>query len=209
MLKSVVIALLAGSAALAALLAIAQSPFAPSRFEFGLFREYEGDLFEWPHPLLIGDDGRRYLLVVAGKHGAAERVRGFDGKRVRLRGSLIERGSDRMLEIDSVEATGPAARRRQQPLEVAKVRLTGEIVDSKCFLGVMNPGQGKVHRDCAVRCISGGIPAALFALDERGKGRLLLLTGIPKDELLPMIGERVTIAGALLRDGPQWILRRE
>jgi hypothetical protein len=27
--------------------------------------------------------------------------------------------------------------------------LTGEIVDSKCYLGVMNPGQGKVHRDCA------------------------------------------------------------
>ena len=36
--------------------------------------------------------------------------------------------------------------------------LIGEIVDSKRYLGVMNPGNGKVHRDCAVRCLSGGIP---------------------------------------------------
>jgi len=35
--------------------------------------------------------------------------------------------------------------------------LVGEIVDSKCFLGVMNPGQLTTHRACAIRCISGGV----------------------------------------------------
>jgi hypothetical protein len=40
--------------------------------------------------------------------------------------------------------------------------LIGEIVDTKCFLGVMNPGEGKVPRECAALCLSGGIPRALL-----------------------------------------------
>jgi hypothetical protein len=32
------------------------------------------------------------------------------------------------------------------------VELTGEIVDSKCFLGVMVPGSGKTHKECASLC---------------------------------------------------------
>ncbi|HBY62215.1 MAG TPA: hypothetical protein DEH78_20535 [Solibacterales bacterium] len=204
-----VAALLAGGVLLAALFVVSQSPFAPSRFEFGVFRDYEGDLIEWPYPALIAADGSRYLLVAAGKHGAGGLVRGLDGRRVTLRGSLIERGPDRMLEIESAPRRGVASSPRPQPVELGRFRLTGEIVDSKCFLGVMNPGQGKVHRDCAVRCISGGIPPALFVAGETGAGRLLLLTGVPVRELLPIVGQRVTIEGTLLRDGPHWILRRE
>ncbi len=61
-------------------------------------------------------------------------------------------------------------------MDLGAVTLTGEIVDTKCHLGVMNPGEGKVHRDCAVRCISGGAPPVSGA-DQEGDTRLLLLTG--------------------------------
>ena len=49
--------------------------------------------------------------------------------------------------------------------ELGEVTIIGEIVDSKCYLGVMNPGRTKVHRDCATRCISGGIPPMLVTAD--------------------------------------------
>jgi hypothetical protein len=51
----------------------------------------------------------------------------------------------------------------------------GEIVDSKCYLGVMNPGERIVHRDCAIRCLSGGIPAMFAYRDAEGHSRLALL----------------------------------
>ena len=57
------------------------------------------------------------------------------------------------------------------------VELTGEIVDSKCFLGVMVPGSGKTHKDCASLCLRGGIPPALYVQDRAGHSSLLLLAG--------------------------------
>jgi hypothetical protein len=48
-------------------------------------------------------------------------------------------------------------------------------VDTKCFLGVMHPATGKVHRVCAVRCLSGGAPPALLVRDEQGNSTALLL----------------------------------
>ena len=47
-------------------------------------------------------------------------------------------------------------------------RLAGELVDTKCYAGAMNPGEGKVHKDCGALCVLGGIPP-LFVM--RGAGR--------------------------------------
>jgi hypothetical protein len=67
----------------------------------------------------------------------------------------------------------------------------------------MNPGEGKVHRDCAARCISGGIPPALIAADRDGGVRFFLLTGrggVPiNKEVLPVVGEPVRLVGTLFR----------
>jgi hypothetical protein len=41
------------------------------------------------------------------------------------------------------------------------VKLTGEIVDSKCFLRVIAPGSGKTHKECASLRLRGGIPPAV------------------------------------------------
>jgi hypothetical protein len=86
--------------------------------------------------------------------------------------------------------------------------LTGEIVDSKCYLGVMNPGRTKVHRDCAARCISGGIPPAFVTTD----GFYLLVGGDGRPlqhEVLGWVGETIQVRGEVLRSGETLILRAE
>lgn len=43
--------------------------------------------------------------------------------------------------------------------------LEDEIIDPKCYFGVI-PGKGKIHRSCAIRCISDGIPPVLATTDK-------------------------------------------
>jgi hypothetical protein len=137
----------------------------------------------------------------------------LENRTVTLRGSLIERGPDRMLEVvtGSVKETGAAAAKGAQTPDLGPVKLTGEIVDSKCYLGVMNPGEGKVHRDCAARCISGGIPPAFIVRDGSGDVRTVLLAGMDgravNRDVLPFVGEPVEITGELLRSGSALVLR--
>jgi hypothetical protein len=91
--------------------------------------------------------------------------------------------------------------------------LRGEIVDSKCHFGVMNPGEGKAHRDCAVRCISGGSPALLRAPDARGEPRYFLLVGPDGKslgrELLDFVAEPVEMRGAVERHDGVYVLRTD
>jgi hypothetical protein len=69
----------------------------------------------------------------------------------------------------------------------------------------MKPAEGKSHRDCAIRCISGGAPAALVARDGAGGAAVLLLVGADGRplgrELLDRGGEPVEAAGEVLRLG--------
>src|SRR5947207_1430913 len=121
--------LLAVALLLAALLVFGQSPFAKSTFEFGESKNHEGQIVEWPYPMLVTTD-TTYLLVNPGKHGASEVVKGLDGKQATLQGTLIERGSQRMLELvpGTLRATGDAVVNRAQS-DLGAVTLTGEIVD--------------------------------------------------------------------------------
>ena len=151
----------------AAVLVFAQQPFTPSRFEFGQTRTFDGQVALTPYPALITATDR-YLLVAPGKHGLANQRPG----RVRLTGSLIERPGNRMIEVFSASTdAGPIT--SGEEVVLGPVSLAGEIADTKCHFGVMNPGSGKVHRDCAVRCISGGIPPGLLVRDrEAPAGRI-------------------------------------
>jgi hypothetical protein len=91
---------------------------------------------------------------------------------------------------DTIEA-GAAAGARNAAIVLGPAELTGEIVDIKCHLGVMNPGSGKVHRDCAVRCLSGGIPPGFLVRDRDGRERTLLLASRSGQPLVPRILSRV------------------
>ena len=53
--------------------------------------------------------------------------------------------------------------------------MKGQIIDPKCYLGVMNPGEGKPHRSCAINCIKGGImPAFVTENDKKVKYYILI-----------------------------------
>ncbi len=214
----IVLGLLAVTAAL--VLLVGQMPFANSAFEYGKVRSFQGTVVARPFPMLLvarpGDVGRqekysRYLLVAPGKHGADDLVAGFDGKQVRLQGQLIYRERGTMVEITpgSIRVTDAAATVPETVHELGTVTLTGEIVDSKCYLGVMNPGQGKVHRDCAARCISGGIPP-IFATSE-GREQFLLVgmdgRALGHDALREFIAEPITIQGKRLEKGSMQLLQ--
>ena len=196
----------------ALLFAAAQHNFADSTFEFGKTKEYRGMIVEEPYPSLVAGAGanaeaneQSFVLVAPGKHGAESLVNGFTGKNVRLRGTLIRREEGQMIEVipDSIAEAAGTKRNEAAARSLGEFTLRGEIVDSKCFLGVMNPGEGKVHRDCAVRCISGGIPPAFVTSDLAGRSKILLLTGengepLKKELYLSRVAQPVEIKGLVL-----------
>jgi hypothetical protein len=202
------------SIVIAVALVIAQAPFAESRFEYGEYRAYEGEVLEWPYPMLLTSNAA-FLLVGAGKFGVSDLVKGHDGERLSLRGSLIARDGQQMLEIESASLRFTPAPTRTPPrfADLGPITLTGEIVDTKCYLGVMNPGNGKVHRECATRCISGGAPPAFLVRDADGETRLLLLVGADGRrlgrEVSDFVAEPITTPGQLSRQGTSLILKAE
>src|SRR5216684_4511018 len=214
----IVLGLLAVTTSL--VLVVGQMPFASSAFEYGKLRSFEGAVVTRPFPtLLVGRPGKigqqdkysRYLLVAPGKHGADDLVATFDGKQVRLQGQLIYREGVTMVEIApgsiAVIDTEPAVQATTRDL--GTVTVTGEIVDSKCYLGVMNPGQGKVHRDCAARCLSGGIPPIFVTAD--GQETFLLVGpdggAVGRDALREFVAEPITIRGEWLQRGASQLLK--
>ncbi len=120
------------------------------------------------------------LLVRQGKHSANQFAARFDRQRVVIDGHKINRGGWSMLEIaaeESIQKENSApldeATARLQALSairpLGKISLKGEIVDSKCFLGVMKPGAGTIHKACAEVCLLGGIPPMLVAKDAQNQ----------------------------------------
>jgi len=223
-LRRLVLLLLLLVAGVAAALTASQGPFPPSVYEFGVQRQFVGWLSLEPVPSLYAripghvaaePDAREmcgslysvYPLTRAGtKLGARDLAREWHGRLVRLRASLIHLDGRVMLDLfpDSIVALDEAsARPAGQTVDLGVHTLVGEVVDTKCHLGLMNPATGKVHRACAARCISGGIPPALRLEDAAGRRALLLLVG--RDgrslgrEVLPWVGEPVGVTGRVVR----------
>jgi hypothetical protein len=212
-MRRVVLGLAILCVAAAAILIAGQLPFAPAAFEFQQYRDFRGTLLTQPYTALaIPGEGLPWLLVGPGKHGPGD-LHEFDGREVQLRGERIfrgyDRGPDHMIELmpGSLHAVGAGASPGPS-VDLGPVQFTGEIVDSKCYFGVMNPGNGKVHRDCAVRCLSGGIPPAFLVRDTAGRTETLLLANW-KRELLRHIAEPVTLRGRLMRSSGRLTLSLE
>jgi nitrite reductase/ring-hydroxylating ferredoxin subunit/DMSO/TMAO reductase YedYZ heme-binding membrane subunit len=228
-LGRVVVAVGSAVVGIGVVLGAAQGPLGRGTFEYGETSELEGLLRLSPLPLLWTSssspsslDGAREAteagirvvpLVGPGKHGVSQEVRSLAGLNVRLSGSWIRRGGVEMLEVAGAEPVEAGAVAAGEGLPLGRRRLVGEVVDSKCFLGVMNPGEGKAHRDCAVRCISGGSPAALVARAPDGSRYVLLLVtpeGRPLGpELLDRVAEPVAVDGEVVRLGDLALLVTE
>ncbi len=163
-----------------------------------------------PYPLLwlpadeAHPSGRAVLLVAEGKFGAARRIAQFAGRWVRVRGTLLVRDGRALFEL----ASEPNAVEDLEQFAVkspfvsqgaGQVRVRGEIIDPKCYLGAMKPGGGKTHKACAALCIRGGIPPMLLSIDPEGRPQYYLLTG-PNDEplheqLAPFAGDLIAASG--------------
>lgn len=220
--------LVIGSAALA----FSQKLIGRSVFEWGKIKEFTGTLNASPVPHLVVTNAntmRSYYLVRPWKFGFEPKLaEQFDRQHVRLRGTLIYRDDQAMIEVerDSVSLEGRVTRPDQNKemgtrgtrpsndvVSLGERTFVGEIVDSKCFLGVMNPGQLKPHRACAARCISGGVPPVLLVRETNGTARYLLLLsreGKPVNrDVLELVAEPVRITGELVREEDMLVLRSD
>jgi len=207
-------------------LAVSQRMIGTSVFEWGTLKSFSGVLQISPYPhLLVPRPGNvegqsrfsTYYLVAPWKFGLDRTaIAAFDGKTVSLKGTLIYRGNQTMIEVvpDSIQLTNTASTIASPPVvSLGQQTLVGEIVDSKCFLGVMNPGQLTPHRACAIRCISGGVPPVLLVRQKNGPAVYLLLVsteGKPVNkQVLDLVAEPVEITGEVERQGELLILRAD
>lgn len=142
------------------------------------------------------------LLVEAGKHGV-HRAAPFDQQFVLVRGYRLSRDGREMIELaDAPDAIAPAIGTpwpNWQPTFTGPLTLRGEIVDSKCYLGAMKPGDGKTHKACATLCVRGGIPPMLATLAPDGTLHYTIIARShlepAGEEILPYVGDEVVVQG--------------
>jgi hypothetical protein len=126
---------------------------------------------------------------------------------------LIERDGVAMLQVveGGVETTRPhEAPHTSAAVPIRAATVTGELVDSKCHLGVMKPGEGPLHRDCAVRCLLGAVPPMIVVRAGNGAPQRLPLLdrhGRPFfSDFSSLAGRPLKIRGTLFAQGPRTFL---
>ena len=144
-----------------------------------------------PRPDGAGESAySRVLLASTRKLAPPASVLDKSGAWVTLRGALFSNGSltvmntSRATVLDEPLSSQPVP---TEPNVLGTFTLRGEIIDAKCFSGVMKPGAGKTHLGCAVRCISGGVPAMFHTRNAQGQELDLLLV----DEKGNAVNDRV------------------
>jgi hypothetical protein len=198
----------------AAIIALEQKQFSSANFEYGLVTVLDGYLFTKPVPHLqvpLGKDisntelYQTILLVGSGKAGASDFIfsqsasdKKMEGVKVRLTGSLIYGHGKTLLQVEeasTLEYLEGKLAARSVAAEQEEISVSGEIVDPKCFFGVMKPGEGKSHRSCAIRCIAGGIPP-VFKSDSSGYFLLVNENNeAVSSEIVNIVGDHISLTG--------------
>ena len=182
----------------------------------GLFRARPAPIL-WVYDAGQPTHARGILLVQGGKFGLSERLlEELDDHTLRVGGTLLERSELSMLELAAPPLEHTMEDAQLAPLvdlvEVPRghVRLRGELVDSKCWLGRMRPGVGRTHRACAQQCVAGGIPPIFVTRDAQGEevGYVLAnLSDSTLNSILPLLADSVEAEGELFSVGSLWMLR--
>lgn len=164
-----------------------------------------------PYPMLLPEDGSAgVLLVGVGKVGPPQAVLDLVGQSAQLTGYPLERDGLAMLEVQEAKPATQAASTPRPTTDQGVHAIATEILDGKCFLGAMKPGDGPGHRACAILCVTGGIPPMIAWHDATGHAHHALLTG-PDGGPMPeahrsRIAQPVVVRGRLTaRDGWLWI----
>ena len=192
------------------------------------FREYEGLLLDKPVPhLMIPRQGNtssdnaysRYVLAGTRKTSVDPKILEFAGNWVKLKGLPVFRDGMTLLAVSAKATPEIIEPPQNQSLSIPQGKtlgnytLAGEIVDTKCYLGVMKPGQLKVHRDCAIRCISGGVPPSLRVVDASGNLEYFLLVDSDSkavnSRILDIIADPVAVTGEVVQYGDLFVLKAD
>ncbi len=156
------------------------------------------------------------LLVEEGKHGAKARVQALDGQTVQVTGTLLHRDGRRMLELLAGDAGLQRAELATQlpnktVQHLGKVSLVGEIIDPKCFLGAMKPGNGTTHKGCAILCLKGGVPPMFVTQNADSTITYHLLVNAAGGPLDPStfnkVGDVIRLKGELERWDDLFVLK--
>ncbi len=158
-------------------LASAQKSSATASWDTSQTETIQGLIQVAPYPVLHTVDPQNpeetqsILLVQQGKYSADAAALPFHNQFVTVKGFPIRHGGWTMLEItgesdiqlmtESDASNLATFSEEVKPTSLGSVSLSGEIIDSKCYLGVMKPGEGPVHRACAEVCLLGGMPPML------------------------------------------------
>lgn len=169
-------------------LAVSQPETERGHYEYGKTYTVDGVYYATPVPTLhvtppltetSESTGYNIILVGNGKFGVPPVWDSFHGKHVSLTGSAAYRREMLLLEVDRnappvLLGEPESYQLRPESEVVGSVRMVGELVDTKCFLGVMRPATGKTHRACAIRCLSGGVPPGILVRTRLGYVEVLL-----------------------------------
>lgn len=219
-LKKKSILLLALAVVLGAAVPIFQNTVSGGRILFGKIQDFEGVLIAEPVPMLVLAEKENFtgqsifILTKQLKNGFdRDLANQHNLSVVRMKGTLLHDGTTAMIEMvdGTFEALGKKVTAKFPPaVPLGNKTLKGEIVDAKCYLGMMNPGVLKGHRACAINCIRGGIPPLFLIRSEDGQTNRLIMTG-PNGEaineaILDYVAEPIEIQGDVSQCGEYLII---
>lgn len=210
----------------ALLFSFSQKHFKNSTFELTGTTKITGIYHESPYPMLrvevAKNTFKNILLLGFGKSSAnlyLEKIKkeivNLNGKKISIEGNLIYYNGKTLIQITNDEKItlieNHTYNKPPNKKQIGKMTLEGEIIDPKCYFGVMKPGKGKIHRSCAVRCISGGIPPVLRTTDKNNMAQYFLITDLKgnpiNNEILSFIGKPIKITGIVEQIEDWYILK--
>ena len=193
-----------------------QNKFKNSSFDLLNVSEITGTYYNKPYPSirmeLHPNEYKNVLLLGFGKFGPEKdieniekRLMSIEGKEVTIKGNLVYYNGKTLLQIaDSDEfpiVKNPDKIGERKTNSFGTIEVEGEVIDPKCYFGVMKPGFGKIHRSCSVRCISRGIPPVFITTNKDGESEYFILTDSEgnkiNQDILEYVGQPIKVKGDL------------
>jgi hypothetical protein len=170
-----------------------------------------------PYPVIrtrdIDGSLRTVLLACENKCGAQAKLADVDlpDNRVTVRGTILQRDRHIMLAVPetpdwivpAIDGALPVREVAFEQEDMGEARLSGEILDSKCWFGAMRPSEGSVHKACAILCIAGGLAPYFYPRTLLGHDTPMMLTDQNGEALvqpiLSFVADPIAVSGRIVR----------